>query len=181
VTGRKRAEEQLGKSEQRFRHFVENLHDVVYALDRFGNFLYVSPAIEQISMYTPEELVGRSFGDFVHPDDLPAIAEKFGVILTGVNGQLEYRVFDKDGAERWVHASIAPTIEDGEIVGVTGVFSEITARKRTLEALYESEARYRELVEMSPDSIVVHQDGKIVFANEASLRLVGAKTPAEIL
>ncbi|HXC50538.1 MAG TPA: PAS domain S-box protein [Candidatus Limnocylindrales bacterium] len=181
VTGRKLAEEQLGKSEERFRHFVENLHDVVYALDRMGNFLYVSPAIVQISMYTPEELIGRSFTEFVHPDDLPQIAEKFGLILTGSNAQLEYRVFDKDGVERWVHASVAPTIEEGEIIGVTGVFSEITARKRTLEALYESEARYRELVEMSPDSIVVHQDGRIVFANEASLRLAGARAAADLL
>lgn len=116
VTERKTREGELRMAEERFRHFVENLNDVVYALDRSGRFVYCGRAIE-----------------------------------------------------------------NGEVTGVTGVFSDITARRRTLEALYESEGRYRELVEMSPNSIVVHRDGKIVFANSAALKLAGAGDPSELL
>ncbi|MFN2425233.1 MAG: PAS domain S-box protein [Candidatus Binatia bacterium] len=181
ITAAKQRDEDLRAAEERFRHFVENLNDVVYALDRSGNFLYCSPAIEQVSSYTPAEVLGRSFADFVHVDDLPALAAVFQRNLAGESAQVEYRVHDKNGEIRWVHASIGPTIENGEVTGVTGVFSEITARKRTLEALYESEARYRELVEMSPNSIVVHRGGKIVFANGSALRLVGASDPSDLL
>ncbi|HEY2774486.1 MAG TPA: PAS domain S-box protein [Candidatus Binatia bacterium] len=181
VTGRRHAEEALGKSEERFRHFIENLSDVVYALDREGRFIYCSPAIEQISAYTPEEILGRSFVEFLHPEDLPKVAELFAQTLEGAPTKFEYRVFDKTGEVHWVQASVRATIENGEVLGVTGVFSEITARKRTLEALYESEARYRVLVEMSPDSIVVHRDGKIVFANSAARRLVGSKDVSDLL
>lgn len=181
VTERRRAEEELHRSELRFRRFVENLNDVVYALDAEGRFLYCSPALEQVSSYKPEEVLGRSFSDFLHPDDLALVAGVFERVLAGESAQVEYRVYDKNGEMRWVQASVAPTTEGGRFTGVTGVFSEITARKRTLEALYESEARYRELVEMSPDSIVVHRDGRIVFVNDAAIRLAGADDASELL
>jgi PAS domain S-box-containing protein len=181
ITEHKAREKDLLITQERFRNFVENMSDVVYALDSQGRFTYCSPAIEQVSLYTPAEILGRSFTDFVHADDLPALASVFERNLAGETAQAEYRVFDKDGAVRWVHASISPSMDHGNVVGVTGVFSEITARKRTLEALYESEARYRVLVEMSPDSIVVHRDGRIVFANSAALQLAGAKDAADLL
>ena len=181
ITGRKQKEDELRSAEERFRRFVENLGDVVYAIDRSGTFLYCSPAIEQISAYKSDEVIGRSFADLAHPDDLPGLAAVLARNLAGESGQIEFRVFDKDGAMRWAHASSAPTFENGEVVGVTGVLSEITARKRTLEALYESEARYRALVEMSPDAIVVHRDGKIVFVNRTAVEMSGASDPAELL
>lgn len=181
VTERRLRDEELLLTQERFRNFVENLNDVVYALDHEGKFVYVSPAIEQVSLYTPDEILGRSFADFIHPDDLPGLAAVFQRNLAGESTQSEYRVYDKDGAVRWVHASIGPNLDNGRVTGVTGVFSEITARKRTLEALYESEARYRELVEMSPDSIVVHRDGRIVFANSAAIKLAGGTEPADLL
>jgi PAS domain S-box-containing protein len=181
ITDRRARDEELLITQERFRNFVENLNDVVYALDHEGKFVYVSPAIEQVSLYAPDEILGRSFADFIHPDDLPMLAAVFQRNLAGESTQSEYRVFDKDGAIRWVSASIGPSLDDGRVTGVTGVFSEITARKRTLEALYESEARYRELVEMSPDSIVVHRDGCIVFANSAAIRLAGGNEPADLL
>ncbi len=181
ITERHRRDEDLLITQERFRNFVENLNDVVYALDHEGKFVYVSPAIEQVSLYTPDEILGHSFAEFIHPDDLPGLATVFQRNLAGESTQSEYRVFDKDGAVRWVHASIGPSLDGGKVTGVTGVFSEITARKRTLEALYESEARYRELVEMSPDSIVVHRDGRIVFANSAAIKLAGGSEPADLL
>jgi PAS domain S-box-containing protein len=188
VTDRKRqelqrlnAEEELGRSEERFRRFVENLSDAVYAVDRAGVFVYCSPAVELVSSYTADEVIGQPFADFVLPDDMAPLMAGFSRTLAGEATQTEFRILDRNGQLRWVHASIAPTLEDGEVTGVTGVLSEITARRRTLEALYESEERYRGLVELSPDSIVVHSDGKIVFANDAALKLAGAKAPEDLL
>lgn len=181
VTSRREKESELRQVEERFRSFIENLNDVVYALDRDGTFLYCSPAIEQISSYTPEEVIGQPFAQFVDDEDLPALAEVFTRVLAGESCKAEYRAIDKSGERRWVLASIAPTIEEGQVVGVTGVFSEITAQKRMIEALFESEACYRELVELSPNAIVVHCEGRIVFANTAAVRLAGGQRATDLV
>ncbi|HYC00310.1 MAG TPA: PAS domain S-box protein [Candidatus Limnocylindrales bacterium] len=172
---------ELERSERRFRSLIENLSDVVYTLDAFGNFTYISPAIELVSSYTVEEVMGQEFPRFIHPEDLQLLADVFARNMSGESVQVEFRVFDKNGDMRWVHASTRPHYEDGVIIGADGVFSEITERKRTEQALHESETRYRQLVEMSPDGIAVHTGGVLVFANTAGCRLLGARDASELI
>lgn len=174
VTLRKNSQAELRTTEERFQRFVETLSEVVYALDSEGKFIYCSPSIKNMSSYTAQEVVGRPFIDFVDPEDLAAVGERYSQVLLGQSMEAEYRVLDKCGARRWVSASIAPTMDNGVVIGLTGVFRDITERRQVAVALAESEARYRELVEMSPDAIVVHQGGQIIFANRAALTLVGA-------
>ncbi|MCB0277417.1 MAG: PAS domain S-box protein, partial [Calditrichaeota bacterium] len=64
--------------------------------------------------------------------------------------------------------------EQGNVLGVVGTFIDITRQREIQQALKESEARYRTLVETSPEAICVYQDSQIVFANAACLRLLGA-------
>ena len=161
---------------------IENLSDVVYTLDTAGNFTYISPAIELVSSYTPEEVMGQDFPRFIHPEDLPNLAEVFVRNMAGEPAQVEFRVFDKNGDLRWVHASTRPHYDDdGQVCGTDGVFSEITTRKNTEAALHESETRYRQLVEMSPDGIAVHAGGLLVFSNSAGARLLGASDPSQLI
>ncbi len=71
--------------------------------------------------------------------------------------------------------------EQGRIAAGVATHFDITARKRGEEALRESEARYRSLVEMSPDAIVVHADGHYIYANAAAARLFGAADPDDLI
>lgn len=160
---------------------VENLNDVVFSIDLDGVLTYVSPAIIRVSSYRPEEIVGLPFATLVHPEDHSGLQASFLRLLDGVLEPSEYRCLDKDGSVVWVRSSSRPLFEDGELRGVSGVLTDITPRKIAEQALVESEARYRQLVEMSPDMIAVHSGGRFVFINEAGVRLLGATGVEDLL
>lgn len=168
-------------SDESYRLIVENLNDVVYATDRTGVLTYISSAVERMSSYTREEMLGKPFAAFVHPDDIAALTSSFIALFAGIYQPSEFRVLDKNGDVHWVRSSSRLTQEKGEVSGVAGVFVDITARKHAEEALRESEARYRDLVELSPDGIAIHCEGKLVFANNAGARLLGAQDASELL
>ena len=138
IAERKRVEQALRESEERFRSFVENANDIVYSLDQDGILTYVSPNWTEVLGHETSEVVGRSFEVFVHPDDLPAcraFMEK--VIVTGKKqAGIEYRVQHKDGNWRW-HTTNASIIRDnsGIIVSFLGIARDISDRKKAEEEL----------------------------------------------
>ena len=72
ITERIKIESELQLSEQRFRSFVENVNDVIFALTPTGDFSYVSPNWTEAFGYDLDEAIGHPFAPFVHPDDVPA-------------------------------------------------------------------------------------------------------------
>jgi len=187
--------EVLRLSGEHTRRLIENLNDVIFSLDAEGRFTFVSPAVSRISSFEPQDLIGREFRDVVHPDDLSGLLESFGRILAGDHHPSEFRVVDRDGREVWVRSSSRVVREGDEIVGVTGVFTDISeqraaqnaqrvaheAERAAQEALRESENRYRQLVEMSPDMILVHSGGIIEFINPAGLEMLGASRMDQVV
>ncbi|WP_456425471.1 sensor histidine kinase [Rhodocaloribacter sp.] len=130
VTRRKEAEEALRESEMRYRQLVEEIQDVIFAVDLEGRFTYVSPAVERFSDFSVDEVLGKPFTLFVHPDDLEALFESFQRTLEGRKEPFEFRIFDKNGAVRHVRTSSRVILMNGQPVGTRGVMSDITARKR---------------------------------------------------
>ena len=137
---RRQAEEALRLSEEKYRTLVENINDVLFSLDTRGFITYISPAIEQFSQYKADEVIGQPFARFIHPDDLPGLQESFKEKLRGDAGSFEFRIFAKDGVIHYVRTSSRPLWENGQLVGVTGLMTDITERKRTEEALRKANA-----------------------------------------
>ena len=106
-----------------------------------GVLTYVSPAMESFTGYRPEEVIGRPFSEFFSPEELPSALENFQKTLAGREEAREYRILTVSGEKRWIRVSSRATIENDNVVGVQGVLSDITDRKRAETALRESEKR----------------------------------------
>ncbi|MGI6711377.1 MAG: PAS domain S-box protein [Bacillota bacterium] len=136
VTEYKKTEEALYRSEAKYRSLVENLNEIVYLLDTNTRILYVSPNIEALSGYSLDELNGKSFIDFVHPEDKAERIEEFHKALAGKNKATEYRFLTKEKNCIWIRTKAKPIIKDGRVAGVQGVLTDITDRKKAEEEIY---------------------------------------------
>jgi PAS domain S-box-containing protein len=182
ITDSKRAEEALRESEEKYRDLVENISDAIYELDADGRVTYMSPIVEEVSGYSPSEIVGRPFTEFVHPEDVPALVERFRKALSGEPEPIEYRLPLKSGEIRWYHSFGQPIFEGERIVGFRGVQTDITERKRAEEALRESEGRYRGLIEASPDAIALSDlMTNIIMVNEQNAKILGFDGPEDMI
>ena len=138
ITERKRAETALQRSSENYRDLVENINDVLYAIDADGSITYVSPQVESVFGYTPAELKGQPFIKFIHPDDLNELSKAYGDVIQGRLHPSEYRLRIKSGEYRWVRTSSRPIRRGEQVVGLNGVLTDITERKRTEEELQKN-------------------------------------------
>ncbi len=144
--------------------------------------LQLSTATCRIMQIEPGSVT--SFVDYVqrfHPDDRDHVMLAWQATLTGAPFDEEHRILINDST-RWIRqiAEMAHTPEGAPEI-IFGTMQDITERKRTQLALADSEERYRVMTEWSPESILVHRQGVIVYANPAALQLFGAEVPADLL
>jgi PAS domain S-box-containing protein len=130
VTERKRAEEALRQSEERYRDLAENLNDAIFEFDATGRLTNVSPGMEEVIGYSPSEMIGRSFSEFVHPDDLPFAGELARQRYSGDREPSECRLVHKSGRPRWIQSLGQPIFDGDRVVGFRGVLADITERKK---------------------------------------------------
>ncbi|MDE4908081.1 PAS domain S-box protein [Methanogenium marinum] len=138
ITERKVSERALRMREQEYRDLVENIDEVIFRIDPEGNFTYLSPAIGKMAGgagYSPSELIGKNFIDYIYPADQPMLQRHFRERLLGITKKSTFRLVTKAGNERWVLESSRPIREDGAVVGVQGVFLDITDLKQMGAAL----------------------------------------------
>lgn len=137
--------EHLRASEEQYRELVEDVTDIIFAADGDGIVTYISPAVQALGGYAPEEIAGRSFAQFVHADDRPMVAEAFQRTLAGHSEPLEHRVIGKVGQVLWVRSLSKAFYANGRPGGVRGVLSDISARKEAEKELRESYAKVRRM------------------------------------
>jgi len=178
ITAQMKAEEKLKRSEQRFRSFVENINDVLFALTPNGIFSYVSPNWTTAFGYEPEETIGQAFIPFVHPDDVSGCMEFMHRTFETGNKQsgVEYRVRCKDGKHLWYKAN-ASLITDPYTGTVTlvGIGRDITEIRHAEQVLRQSEEMFSSVFHASPDAIILSRlhDGMILNINENFTKLTG--------
>jgi len=125
----------LQASEQKYRELVETLNDVIYTLDENGVITYMSPAIETIAGYGASEVVGQNFSKFIYEEDLPYLTEQFQHVLEGDLHPDEFRTLTKSGEIRWVRSHSHPFYAEGNVIGIRGMLTDITKRRRLETAI----------------------------------------------
>jgi PAS domain S-box-containing protein len=192
ITTLKAAEQAQQESETRFREIAEKTREVFWVTDpKKTRMLYISPAYEEIWGRSCASLYASpmSFVEAIHPDDREGVTALMASQGSGQYDQV-YRILRPDGSLRWIHDRAFPVhAPSGELLRIVGSAQDITALKRTEQALRESEGRYRNLFESAPDGILVADaEGRYVDANPAVLGMLGytreeliGMTSAEIL
>ena len=136
ISKRKRAEEALCESEQRYRNLVENAPEVIYTLATNGTITSLNPAFETITGWSRTEWLGKQFATILHPDDLPLGMKFFQRILQGETPQtFELRVLTKSSNYVVGEFIATPQTQNGSVINVLGVARDITERKRAEEWL----------------------------------------------
>jgi PAS domain S-box-containing protein len=131
ITERKRAEEALKESEERYRNQVEAINDVAYAIGSNGEFTYISPVVRTLLGYEPDEITGRHFLEVVHQEDHDLLTRKFSELREGVVSHDEYRVIGKSGDVKWVRSQTSPILDIGGFAGGRGT-SLLTSRNTSV-------------------------------------------------
>ena len=178
ITERKQVEDALKQSEGKYRFLTEKMADIVWTLDRDFRTTYVSPSIEKVLGFTPEERKRQTLEEIVTPESLQEVQMMFleelrrdeeGSTDPDRSVTIEVKYYRKDGSTVWMENSVK-AIRDpaGAIVGMHGVSRDITERKKAEEALRESEKKFRSVFDLSPQAIALTdvETGKFIEVNQ---------------
>ncbi len=137
ITERKRAEEELQRKEEYFRSLIENASDAISILNADGTIRYQSPSYESVLGYVPEEEVGRSLFNNIHPDDITKVSEDFARLLQdpGYTPHFEVRVKARDGSWRVLEGVARNLLHHPAVAGIVVNLRDITQRKQAEEKL----------------------------------------------
>ena len=175
----------LTESEERYRYLVENAPDIVWSIGADARLTFVSDAVERLTGFQPDELARAGIsGRFVHESSREVADFDWTAGMSAGPQELRGRVnlLARDGSPIPAEfIAIARLDEAGRFVGANGSVRDMRDRDRLERELQESEARFRQLVQTSPDVIYrCDADGRFLFVAEGSERLFGL-TPAEMV
>lgn len=147
ITEKKRTQQAVKDSEERYRNLTENIDDFLYTFDKIGYTLrpvFYTTSVEKITGFTQADLLGDSklILKIIHPDDFPAIKKRLNTLLKSkiqLSGEFEFRIINRHGNIVWVRNKIN-LIRDGEgrIQKIYGLVSDISLRKKAEEELTKS-------------------------------------------
>lgn len=177
VTTERRALAALERSEQLHRMISEQSGDVVSRADAEGTYLYVSHAASRLYGWEPEQMVGRSAFEYIHPEDLAAARATQAELIGGAVDEVtaEYRMRCADGRYLWVEGRVkAFRGEGGEIEGLQAATRDIGARRQTEEELRQAKEMFELAFSAAPIGMAQFDpDGRWLRVNAALAELVG--------
>jgi PAS domain S-box-containing protein len=183
ITDRKKVEEALRESEEKYRLVVENAGEAIF-IAQSGFLSFVNKmTIQILGSYSEDEIRSLPFTHFIHPEDREMVVERHMRRIRGeeVPHQYPFRIVTKNGSVRWVeiHAVFFPWKGEPATLNFA---NDITDRKRVEEALQESEKKYRNIFNNSTEGIFrTSPDGQVLMANPALARMFGYESPEDIL
>ncbi len=168
--------------ERHYREIVEDAADIIYTRDMNGYLTSINAAGARFFGKPATEIVGAHLSQLIGEEAAAHDVEETRRAATDSPLRSTYHLKDAEENGKYLEGVI--TIErdrQNRPTGIRGVIRDITEQKLVEAALRESEERYRRLVELSPEAIVVHSQGKFVYVNPAAERLWGASGPEELI
>ena len=178
ITKRKQIEYDILESEKKLRTLANNIPDIISRFDEKLHYSYVNPIIEKYLGQKPAAFLGKAIDEFLMPkESVEQLNAKISeVFSTGKPCRYEFDLITTEG-RRYFSSRILPEFNDeGVVISVLSVARDITERRLAESALRESEQRYRKMIQILPDGIVIHTDGKVVFANESARIILNAES-----
>ncbi len=183
VDQRRQAETALRGNREQLRAIINNALLGIYQVTVDGRFIFANPRMATILGYpSPEELLAQVADiNQIYVDHQDRQDNLQTLFAQGFIADRRMRLLRRDGRIIWVqvNARIVEEIPDRQIL--EGFLLDITEQVRSEDALKESEARYRSLVEMSPEAVLLHVEGQIVYINPQGARLLGTDDPRQII
>lgn len=180
ITERKKTEEVIRKSEERYRTIFESTNDVVVLLDNKGRIVDVNPRIVDVGGYSRDQVIGKDFRTLtkIMPKKSVAIlAKNFVLMMLGRDvSPYEVEMYRGDGTKLNIEVRSVAIKDRDKIIGVLANLRDVTERKQMEEALRESEEKYKTLTEDAPIGIYFNDfGGTFLFGNKRAEEIVGYK------
>ena len=169
ISERKKAQEVLKASEERYRDLANSLPDIVFEADLNGKVTFLNEkGFEKVGLSHEDFEKGLNIFQFIVPEDRERAEENAKNTLSGkMNGAAEYRMTKKDGTGFTALIRASPRVLENKVIGLRALVIDITERKETEERLIESEQKYRDIFENARDAIFVHDlKGKVISVNK---------------
>lgn len=173
---REHEEKSLAEQQEYYSSLVENSSDVISIIEEDGTIRYQSPSVEKIFGYKSEEMIGKNILEFIHPDESSYITKDFTEFIKkrGSIGTLtEYRIKHKNGY--WIDCESTRNnqLNNPNIRGIVANTRDITERKKIEQLIKESEEKFRMLSEQSLMGMIIFQDNKVKYLNDAMTSITG--------
>jgi PAS domain S-box-containing protein len=185
ITERMHEQAALRESEERLRVIFDTAQEGIVQVSPTGMILYANRRLAEMFGIPLDEVIGSSFADQVHPDQKTASGASMSTLASGEVDSIsvERHFIRRDGSDFWGQVS-ARRLEgpDGQVTAMVGVVTDITEWKTAIDALKQSEERYRSLFEESKDVIYISSpEGKFIDINSAGVSLFGYSSKEELL
>lgn len=186
ITELKQSENALRENNSKLEFAMQAANMAWWEMDAVSGKVSFSNKKAEMLGYPPEKFKHyKDFTDLLHPEDYDKAMKAMQSHINGTidKYEIEYRIHTKCGEYKWFYdiGSIVKRDSKGSPLYITGLVFDISDRMLAEEALKESEQKYRELVENSPDAILIHVEGNIVLINKECLRLMALESAGELI
>ncbi len=176
ITERKRSEEALRESEEKYRTILEDIEDGYYEVDIVGNLTFFNDAMCGIIGYSKDEMIGMNNRQYMDEENARKVYQAFNrVHTTGKHTrEFDWEIIRKDGTKRFIEASVSlKGNSEGEPIGFRGIVRDITERKQMEQAVRDRKEEYSALVENLSDAVFHFRDGVVVWCNDKVSQIYG--------
>lgn len=175
IDERKKIEDRLRDSEEKFRGVAERSSDIIFLVDLGAKISYAAPSVTKILGYKPEELIGLASSDMLSPENDAKVKSYIPNIMQGEEVEhLEIPLRKADGTFADIEWTATPIFDENDVIGIQLIGRDVTERKIVQEALQKSEALFRNVVSASKDAMIsINSDGRIALFNPAAEVMFG--------